>query len=260
MLLNITSALKVVALAIVLSFGISYVYAWTAPAVAAPGGNVAAPINTSATAQTKTGELTVGGLTLPVGKIITAGGSNTTYGAVTVQGSKNTWSGINFKDSAGSSAGTLMMHPSYSGFYNAADANWRMYVTDTAGATGGNVYANNYYIGESGTWASSAGASFPNYSGGISRGVNTTYQASSNGYLSVVAWGSYMNNLDIWVGPTSASTLIWRMGDDLNSYTKGGSAMIPIKAGAYYYVASPGGSQWAQYTYENVRVNFFPAN
>ena len=153
-----------------------------------------------------------------------------------------------------------MMHAGYSGFFNAADNNWRMYVTDAGGASGGNLYANDYYIGASGTWASSAGASFPNYSGGISRGVNTTYQASSNGYLSVVAWGSYMNNLDIWVGPTSASTLIWRMGDDINSHTKGGSAMIPIKAGAYYRVASPGGAQWAQYTYENVIVTFFPAN
>lgn len=74
-----------------------------------------------------------GNLSLP-GLIYTAG-SNSNYGAITMQGSKNGWSGINFKDSAGSSAGTLMMHPSYSGFFNAADNAWRWYVTD-----GGNSY------------------------------------------------------------------------------------------------------------------------
>lgn len=57
---QILSALKVSALAIVLSFGISYALAWVAPSVAPPNGNVAAPINTSATAQTKLGSFTIG--------------------------------------------------------------------------------------------------------------------------------------------------------------------------------------------------------
>lgn len=43
----------------VLSLGLSYVYAWTAPTANPPLGNVSAPINTSATAQTKVGALTV---------------------------------------------------------------------------------------------------------------------------------------------------------------------------------------------------------
>ncbi len=59
---NIISALKITTLALVLSFGLSYVYAWTAPTVPPPNGNVSAPINTSATAQTKAGDFTVGGL------------------------------------------------------------------------------------------------------------------------------------------------------------------------------------------------------
>lgn len=46
-------------LAIALSFGLSFVYAWTAPTATPPNGNVSAPLNTSATAQTKTGNLTV---------------------------------------------------------------------------------------------------------------------------------------------------------------------------------------------------------
>lgn len=56
---KIFSALKVVTLAIVLSFGLSYVYAWTAPATNPPTGNVSAPINTGADLQSKGGGLTV---------------------------------------------------------------------------------------------------------------------------------------------------------------------------------------------------------
>ncbi len=56
--------LKIIALATVLSFGLSFVYAWTAPTVTPPGGNTAAPINTSATAQVKNGGLSVNALTV----------------------------------------------------------------------------------------------------------------------------------------------------------------------------------------------------
>lgn len=59
---QLLNALKVFALALVLSFGMSYAFAWTAPAATPPGGNVVAPINTSATAQIKAGPLTVGSI------------------------------------------------------------------------------------------------------------------------------------------------------------------------------------------------------
>ena len=64
------STLKVVILALVLGLGISYAQAvWTGPLASPPTcvtGNPGcdAPINVSATAQTKTGDLTAGGLTL----------------------------------------------------------------------------------------------------------------------------------------------------------------------------------------------------
>ena len=58
---QILSAIKITTLALALSFGLSYVYAWTAPDTTPPGGNVLAPINTGSTAQTKAGGLTVGG-------------------------------------------------------------------------------------------------------------------------------------------------------------------------------------------------------
>ena len=57
---NITQLLKLIALALVLSIGISYVSAWTTPTVMPPNGNVAAPINVGGTTQTKTGDLGLG--------------------------------------------------------------------------------------------------------------------------------------------------------------------------------------------------------
>lgn len=52
---SVTHLSKVVFLAVVLSFGISYVYAWVAPTSTPPGGNVAAPINIGSVTQTKIG-------------------------------------------------------------------------------------------------------------------------------------------------------------------------------------------------------------
>lgn len=54
------NAIKVSLLACLLSFGLSFVYAWTAPTSQPPAGNVSAPINTSATLQQKSGDFTVG--------------------------------------------------------------------------------------------------------------------------------------------------------------------------------------------------------
>ena len=49
--------LKILLTAIVLSFGISYVYAWTAPTGAPPSGNVPAPLNRGLNNQEKLGKL-----------------------------------------------------------------------------------------------------------------------------------------------------------------------------------------------------------
>lgn len=66
---QLLNATKVITLAVILSFGLSYAIAWTAPAATPPGGNVDAPINTGSTAQTKAGNLTVSGLDLNAGSI-----------------------------------------------------------------------------------------------------------------------------------------------------------------------------------------------
>lgn len=57
MIKQILPTLKILALAMVLSFGISYALAWTAPTATPPTGNVSAPINTGSTKQVKLGDL-----------------------------------------------------------------------------------------------------------------------------------------------------------------------------------------------------------
>ena len=55
--------IKILILAVILSIGVSYVYAdWTGPTLTAPGGNVSAPINAGATSQVKSGGLWVASL------------------------------------------------------------------------------------------------------------------------------------------------------------------------------------------------------
>ena len=81
-------------------------------------------------------KLFVGGDAYLQGRIL-GNGSNAAYGALTVVGDKAGWSGINFRDGGGTNFGTLMMRPEYSGFFNAADNNWRWYVDNA-----GNTYQN----------------------------------------------------------------------------------------------------------------------
>jgi len=52
---NILQSVKVATLAVALTIGLSYVYAWTVPTETPPNGNVLAPLNTSGTDQTKAG-------------------------------------------------------------------------------------------------------------------------------------------------------------------------------------------------------------
>ncbi len=54
---------KIVTLATVLSFGLSYVYAWTAPNATPPNGNTSAPVNVGTTDQIKNSGLSVNAFT-----------------------------------------------------------------------------------------------------------------------------------------------------------------------------------------------------
>ena len=68
-------SLKILILAIILSIGVSYVYAWTGPTATAPDGNVSAPINVSATSQVKSGGL---GVTNLIADSVTVGATANT--------------------------------------------------------------------------------------------------------------------------------------------------------------------------------------
>ncbi|KKU81135.1 MAG: hypothetical protein UY07_C0025G0006 [Parcubacteria group bacterium GW2011_GWA1_47_8] len=70
---TLVQTVKVIVLATILSLGLSYAYAWTAPNAAPPGGNVGAPINTGNSPQKKAGNLTLDN-TLFVGGLLTASG------------------------------------------------------------------------------------------------------------------------------------------------------------------------------------------
>jgi len=60
---QLTYWLSVAIIGIALGFGLQFVRAWTEPTTAPPNGNVGAPINTGATAQTKAGGFTAETLT-----------------------------------------------------------------------------------------------------------------------------------------------------------------------------------------------------
>ncbi len=95
---------------------------------------------------------------------------------------------------------------------------------------------------------------FPNYTAGATRALTTVYQASADGWLCVVADGDYMNEIRIFVGATNnPATLIYYAGDNINSYTKQWSAMIPIPSGTYYKITS------TPSPFERITMTFFPS-
>ncbi len=110
------STLKVIILALVFGLGLSYAQAvWTGPLASPPNctaGNPGcdAPINVSATAQTKTGNLTAGGVTL----------SNYTSSGL----------GSVVSPSGASYASALFLNTTFSGFYKQTALAWRWSVME----------------------------------------------------------------------------------------------------------------------------------
>lgn len=115
MLTRLFNALKIVTLAIVLSFGLSFVYAWTAPTATPPGGNVSAPINTSVTEQTKLGAFNIGSITAPKPFIVVGTIGATGDICTSITGSEVCLSAAG---SGGSFGTNLKIAPSYTDLYN----------------------------------------------------------------------------------------------------------------------------------------------
>lgn len=153
---QIFNAIKVSALAIVLSFGLSYVYAWTVPTATPPAGNVSAPINTSSVEQTKLGAFNIGSITAPKPLIVTGTIGATGDICTTVLGSPVCLSG---------SLGTnLKIAPSYTDLYNQNTAHS---AEQTFSCTSGNIFVPSsgvkyvfvYMKGGNGNVSGSAGTS-----------------------------------------------------------------------------------------------------
>jgi len=110
-----------------------------------------------------------------------------------------------------------------------------------------NTHINNYNI-------TTTKINHPNYSAGETKGYNVVHKADTNGWLSVIMQGSYMNGLQIFIGTTNNPTQeIARFGDDINSNTKWASVIIPIPKDYYYKVVPYGSWGW-----ETIILTFYP--
>lgn len=97
------------------------------------------------------------------------------------------------------------------------------------------------------------GMIFPDYSNGKTitipeHGVDV-WTAPSNGWISVLLAGSYMNGYRLYAG----DVIIFQNGDDLNSNTKSASGLIPVAVGTQ--LSFDNGS-WS--AFETVATKFYP--
>jgi hypothetical protein len=102
-----------------------------------------------------------------------------------------------------------------------------------------------------------AKVTFPNYAAGVSKNYLQTYQAEEDGYLLIVAGGSFRNYAQMVVGTTnSPATVVWQNGDDINVNTKYASGLIPVPKDIYYKVQ---GGNVAE-GFESVVLTWFPVS
>ncbi len=97
------------------------------------------------------------------------------------------------------------------------------------------------------------GMIFPNYSNGTAitipeHGVGV-WTAPSNGWISIILHGSYMNGYRLYAGDIS----IFQNGDDINGNTKTASGIIPVAVGTQLSFDTVGLS-----AFETVTTIFYP--
>lgn len=80
----VKSVIATIIFGVILSMGLNLAWAWVGPTAIAPGGNIAAPLNTGGTAQIKTGVLTIAGNLIGNGGITT--NSLTSNGPASING------------------------------------------------------------------------------------------------------------------------------------------------------------------------------
>ncbi len=130
----------------ILGVSLQFVKAWTEPTAAPPGGNVGAPINTSANAQTKSGNLNVSG-----GYIQAYNSSTGNYGLLNYSGYGGYFNG---------SGGVYSSNPYTYTYLDYPGSGWGVYTGGWIYAggdvqAGGNIYASGYVH-------TASGIEFPN--------------------------------------------------------------------------------------------------
>ncbi len=239
---NTLQTFKIITLAIVLSFGLSYVYAWTAPTVSAPGGNTSAPINTSLTSQYKSGALGIGGVIQGFSDAFFGGnvgiGTTTPGYKLDVNGDINIAAGSVYRIGGIASAG--------------GGSKWGM-------GTGDDIHRA---LGNVGIGTTNPGARLEVVGDIISKGTSWTSRTSAadNTWNSV----TYANDLFVAVGDQSTGTSnVMTSPDGINwtnrtspisawkSVTYGNGLFVavgPISAGTQNVMTSTGGIFWTNRT------------
>jgi len=125
----------------------------------------------------------------------------------------------------------------------------------------GSGSSSNFLRGDN-SWQVPPTLAFPDYSSPVSLSVNVVSQASSNGFITVAAWGQYRNSMAIYVGDTnSVPYLIALMGEDINLNTWGWSYSFPIKSGSWFKIQNGTAIIGpADQGFENVTAYFWPVS
>jgi hypothetical protein len=217
---KLTYWLGVVAIGLLVGLSLQFVRAWTEPPVAAPGGNVGAPINASATAQTKWGPLALPSLA------IYGGGSALQANSGTIS-TQDVWLTSVGKWASSLGAGTLAGGgtASYIPKWTSPTTLGNSIITDNGtnglfitGGSGGAIFAvssgaSNAIFGINNT-GTGAGVS------GWSVGGNGVYGRGVTGvYGSGTSWAGYFE------GPVRTTTLTF--GDGTVQTTAAGAAPPP---------------------------------
>lgn len=224
-------SIKVSALAIVLSFGLSYAYAWTAPTATPPTGNVSAPINTSSTVQAKTGNFTAPNLIDTSATVQTkTGGFNiaTVSGNVGI-GTTNPLSKLSVGGSGFTSTGVYGTGGNF-GVYGYS-TQYGVLGTTNGGTSGTGVYGTGGYFGVygSGTYGVYGTGTYGVYGsgtvyGGVFNGSTAGITTSSCSGCSVLAEMAQVvetpTNGDIMcINPNTGKTEVCKK--DKSDYIKG---------------------------------------
>ncbi len=205
----------------ILGVSLQFVKAWTEPTAAPPGGNVGAPINTSANAQTKSGNLNVSG-----GYIQAYNSSTGNYGLLNYSGYGGYFNG---------SGGVYSSNPYTYTYLDYPGSGWGVYTGGWIYAggdvqAGGNIYASGYVHTASGiefpngtvqtTAATSNGIHEFGYVPANGAGYGTvTLPSAMNSLVSVeLTPDSYTSAPDCFVSGKTNSSFDWQCWSIGNSY------------------------------------------